>query len=738
MHTALKFRSIDINTHSDIKTRYLFLQTSYFMKNWKFKFIAALCLSILQVKIAYTQQVNFTLDTFIIKSIAELNYSYCAMDMNGDFLDDIVRVSESGIYIDYQQTNGQYEHIKYPLIVQAVPDWSICGGDIDNNGFNDLLFGNTFAVSIVMRADTGNDYIESVIPTPIFSQRTTMFDINNDGWLDAFVCHDAGQSLPLRNNGEGVLLADYSILPTANLPGNYSAIWTDYDNDGDGDLYISKCDPFAPPGNINRTNLLYRNNNDGTFSELGAVAGIDDNAQSWSTAFEDFDNDGDMDAFVVNHDSRNRFYLNSGDGTFVDIIDQTGIDPNDLGAFDNYGADFNNDGFVDILSGLTKQLYINNGDLTFTGQNVLVPGGGVGDFNADGFLDIIRGPYLLINRGNANKWLKINLRGIQSNKNGIGARIEMYGQWGKQIREVRSGQSYSPMSSLTTHFGLGNADSINKVVVKWPSGVVTVINAPQVNSTLFIEEEQCILPPFQITYNGNGNLCPNDTAFLVADHPGHIFWSNGQFGPIDTIINPGRYSATVIDSFGCLAYSDTIKIAELTFQGPVIADTTIGVGDSILLFATGENLYWFDQVAGGTLLDTGAYFQTPPLYLQTIYYVESHFEDLITHKICVSARVAVHVNIILSATDDTYFSSHFLVAPNPISEEFELLQKGYSPWSKLSVNVVNVLGEISVQKIFYPGQPLRINLEHLPSGIYTLLVQIDKSVVDKSLIVKID
>ncbi|MBK6784499.1 MAG: VCBS repeat-containing protein [Saprospiraceae bacterium] len=124
---------------------------------------------------------------------------------------------------------------------------------------------------------------------------------------------------------------DFSLINTSELPGNYSSVWTDYNNDGKADLYVSKCLPNTLPGHPARTNL-YKNLGSNQFQEVGAQAHVDDNAQSWTSVFEDFDHDGDMDFLVINHDDNNRFYRNNGDGTFTDIIEFTGIDVFDPGS----------------------------------------------------------------------------------------------------------------------------------------------------------------------------------------------------------------------------------------------------------------------------------------------------------------------------------------------------------------------------------------------------------------------
>lgn len=516
------------------------------------------------------QNVTFTNQSNLLNPISGFNYTDCTVDMNGDFLDDVVRVTSNEIYIDFQQADGTFQQTAFTTTLSNNPDWSICAGDIDGNGFNDLLFGGGSAVSFVMASDDGSSYTETYYPQYIFSQRSTMADIDNDGHLDAFVCHDVDQSHPYRNDGDGNMILDQSLIETFDRPGNYAAIWTDYDNDGDIDLYITKCKGGSISGDVDRTNLLYQNNGDGTFSEVGEQAGIGDNAQSWATVFEDFDNDGDFDAFVVNHDFKNRFYENNGDGTFTDIIETTNINPNDLGAWENVAGDFNNDGYMDIFSELSSSLYLNNGDMTFTGTSAPVTPGAIGDLNEDGFLDIVRGNNLFINDGNDNNWIKINPIGFESNLNGIGARVELYGDWGRQIREVRAGQSFSPMQSLQIHFGIGQATAIEKVVVKWPSGIITVLEDPEINTTIDIQEAGCLLPPSSLTVNGSLDFCPGDSVELIAPDGFSYSWSNNDTTQSTIITSAGTYSAILTDTAGCLSISDALEVSIIEDIEPTI------------------------------------------------------------------------------------------------------------------------------------------------------------------------
>jgi hypothetical protein len=554
------------------------------------------CLLTLDFQYHRAQNVLFTRQPDLLNPVSGFAaFADCATDMNGDFLDDVVRVGNKGIYIDIQQPSGNFNQYFYNLPLSAVPSWSICAGDIDNNGFTDLLLADLGQVSFVTANIDGSFYTERLMPDSVFSQRSTMADVNNDGWLDAFICDDLDQSAPFRNQGYGEMVKDTQLIRTTDQPGNYSAIWTDFDNDGDADLYITKCLAGALPGDVRRTNQLYRRNSDGSFFEMAALAGLDDNAQSWSTVFEDFDNDGDMDAFIVNHDMQNRLYRNNGDGTFTDVISGSGVNPDDLGAWENASGDFNNDGFMDIFSGLENELYLGNGNLTFTGVDAPVIPGAIADLNHDGFLDVVKGGQAWINDGNMNHWIKVNLRGLQSNRSGIGAKIELFGPWGVQVREVRSGQSFSPMGSLSAHFGLGQELSADSMVIRWPSGIITSISHLLADSTYLIPEASCILPTASLIESGADEICEGDSTTLLAPEGYTDYvWSTNDTTSSLVVNYPGYYYAILMDDSGCAGTTHPREIKLKNEVNPSIfspSGNIICQGDTLILYAQGGEQY---------------------------------------------------------------------------------------------------------------------------------------------------
>jgi len=439
--------------------------------------------------------------TYTTQTIGTINsaYNICVVDMNGDNKDDIVGINGTNMRIHYQgNTPGNFTVTDHTFSFSGstsaalVPNWSMAAGDYNRDGYNDLVLGNGSGATIITSINNGSIYSAFVPGQYIFSQRTNFSDLNNDGNLDIFVCHDIAPSCYYLNNGSGVLTFYQSTVTAGSMSiatttGNYATLFTDFDNDGDSDVFVSKCS--GPPCE------LYRYDGNNTYTNISASAGINVTPiQTWSSAIADFDNDGDMDIIITASASLHKYFRNNLDTTntaeegFTNITAGSGWDTNTATNIDNIAYDFDNNGFVDVLGGGSKIMF-NQGNSTFapvgyTGISV----GAVGDLNNDGFLDIQNGTTIRYAVPNGNNWIKFSLQGVQSNSNGIGARVEIYGSWGKQIRDIRSGEGFKYMSSLNAHFGIGTATSISQVIIRWPSGAVDVINNPGINQSLHVVE----------------------------------------------------------------------------------------------------------------------------------------------------------------------------------------------------------------------------------------------------------
>jgi len=445
--------------------------------------------------------------SFTSQPLANVNWDVGVADMNGDFLDDVISIGNTSIQILYQDASGTFVDANIPCETpENNPSWSLAIADYDANGYNDLLYGGGSGVTFMRANDDGTNYAQISGDEYVFSQRSNFVDINNDGNLDAFVCHDVEPNVFYMNDGVGNLTFNQGGLGDSASGGNYGSIWIDYDNDGDSDLFIAKC---RGGNNDIKINQLHQNNGDGTFTEIASEAGLADAVQTWSSAWGDFDNDGFMDVFVGASsfaDGHHKLMRNNGDGTFSDITAGSGFDTIQNTGRENVTYDFNNDGYLDIY-GAGGVIMMNNGDLTFTNSEISISNGPVGDLNNDGFVDIASPGTVHLNQPNANNWLKVGVIGVESNINGIGARVEVYSNLGTQIRDVKSGSGFEFMNTLNCYFGIGEDIEIETVIIRWPSGIVDQIDNPEINNTLIVEEGASLLGVDRVAFK-NFSLYP--------------------------------------------------------------------------------------------------------------------------------------------------------------------------------------------------------------------------------------
>ena len=203
------------------------------------------------------------------------------VDMNQDGLDDIVVLDGStNLFVLYQVGDGTFVDEFYGE-VSGSNQWGMCIADVDNNGHNDVFSGGAYDGVHYVRIYSQGDYEHVQLEDgSMFMQGCNIADINNDSWLDAFGCHDDAESRIWANNEEGNLdpandWIDMATTPESDNSGNYGSVWTDFDRDGDIDLFIAKCrqgvqDPFDP----RRINALFVNDGMGNYTEDAADRGL--------------------------------------------------------------------------------------------------------------------------------------------------------------------------------------------------------------------------------------------------------------------------------------------------------------------------------------------------------------------------------------------------------------------------------------------------------------------------------
>ncbi|WKZ66616.1 MAG: FG-GAP-like repeat-containing protein [Flavobacteriales bacterium] len=465
--------------------------------------------------------------TFTAVSIPGSGAIMGAVDMNDDGRDDAVAPGYTSFTVSHQQPGGGFTPTTYPTTAaDNTASWSFAVGDWDSNGHRDLLYGGGSGATFMKANADGTAYTEISFPEYIFSQRTNFVDINLDGHLDAFVCHDVDANVAFINDGLGNLTFTQGGYGTTC--GNYGSIFTDIDNDGAMDLFVAKCgcDP---------NDLMMLNDGVGAFTNVAPAQGLADGHQSWSSAWGDFDNDGDMDVLIgASSSGYHKLMLNDGAGGFSNATAASGMDTWSGQSIEWTAHDFNNDGWVDILGG--GALHYNNGNGTFSHDADAPDNHAIGDMNNDGFLDICTGSGYHRNGGNANNWIRINPVGSLSNRDAIGARVTITSALGTQIRDIRSGDGFRYMSFIGAHFGLGSDTQVEEVSIRWPNGDVEVIKGPAINTVHTIvqgtftsvpghEEPSFSIAPNpateQVTLSGYDPMAPVE----VLDATGKLVWS---------------------------------------------------------------------------------------------------------------------------------------------------------------------------------------------------------------------
>ncbi|MCB9318773.1 MAG: VCBS repeat-containing protein [Lewinellaceae bacterium] len=523
-------------------------------------------------------------------------------DFNGDHYPDLLRMRNGKSLEVGLMVPGDTVFVSYSTgVAHPSPAWCLVVGDVNNDGFKDIVTGGNSDQIILWKMGRDGQVIEKTIlpESNIYVQAANFVDINNDGWLDLFVCNDDGISRIYGNDGQGNLqpqtgwLNLQTTIPSDNS-GNYGSIWTDFDQDGDLDLYISKCKGAAQlPTDPRRINQLFVNYGPQGFKEEGVQRGLALGDQSWVSDFGDVDNDGDLDCIVFNHDPQSRLMINDG-GVFKDYTDSMGVKIEGL-LIQGFFRDMDNDGHLDIVVlGNAPYYYHNDGNYHFSGRSVCnaqytMTSGMVADFNGDGYMDIYGiygkdfvqpGPdydKLWIQKTGEYCWVTIGLEGTVSNRDGIGATIEIYSSVGKQIREVRAGEAYGVTASPEVYAGIGSDKGVEKVIVRWPSGIVDSFGYLPANKRYVFTEGQCRYLPVPMQYAGIPSICGGDSLTLSLPGWDSLVWSTGSTEPQLQVKASGIYFGKGILN-GCPQVSEPLRVVVDPVESPRISLS----GDSIL------------------------------------------------------------------------------------------------------------------------------------------------------------
>lgn len=353
----------------------------------------------------------------------------------------------------------------------------------------------------------------------------TVGDVNKDGFPDIYVANDYSSKDNLYiNNGNGTFtdkLEEYVLHISKHSMGTDIA---DFNNDAQLDIvtldmisednyrqkqlkWLSTYDLyhlFTESGLYHQVvrNTLQLNNGDGTFSEIGQLAGISHTDWSWSPLFADYDNDGFKDIFISNG-----YYRDGNDQDYVKYRSAKVIDA--AGGFPNVKK-------MDLVNQMkstriNNYIYKNNGDLTFSKKSTewgfrkssFSNGAAFADLDNDGDVDLITNNFneeAFLYRNNLEKldipknYLRIKLKGKGGNPKGIGAKVTIKTDDGIQYLENSPYRGYFSSSEGILHFGLGDLQTVNEIIVEWPEGKIQKLNNVEVNQVLTIEMKDLIEP----------------------------------------------------------------------------------------------------------------------------------------------------------------------------------------------------------------------------------------------------
>ncbi len=320
-------------------------------------------------------------------------------------------------------------------------------------------------------------------------------DLDKDGWTDLYVANDFGTDKVYRNNGDGSFV-DISLTAIGvDTKKGMNAELGDFDNDGFLDVFVTNItEPY-----LHECNMLWRNNGDGSFADISTALGTCDTRWGWGAKFIDYDNDGDQDLYVLNG------FISGGSKDYIDILMPIMLDSDvnlsdtmnwpPLGemSFSGYERNvlFRNEGgfsFEDVAAA-------NGVDIEMDGRGLMVA-----DLDNDGDQDMVvlnaNQPAVLFENvyPHPGAWITLELEGVQSNRNGFGARVTAFTPEGLFYRETNAGNGFQSQSTPLVHMGLGALTTVAELEVDWPSGERQYFQDVAANRRYFLREGQPLRP----------------------------------------------------------------------------------------------------------------------------------------------------------------------------------------------------------------------------------------------------
>ncbi len=413
--------------------------------------------------------------------------------------------------------------------------------DYDNDGDQDVLFSSARSVVYTNNGNLSGFTFSAgaldQIGDPISNRgwAGAWGDYDNDGFVDFIITHPQGfVGVPTtnhlyRNIGDGRFERIVSGDVVKDLAPYTVATWSDFDQDGDLDLFIGSGPANGNPAKDYLFKNMLQETGQPTLSRItdGIIATDLVDGQVWN--WIDYDNDGDLDAFLTNYGAANNNLYRNDNGSFLKMsAAQVGPIVSHKNSLANIWGDIDNDGDLDCFitrdGANTSLFFLNNGNGTFTQVDTTTiaqsasahVGASFGDYDNDGDLDLAvvntNHPTEMYRNAlnSANAWIEVSAVGSVSNRSAIGAKVRVKATVGGntywQMREISAQNSFNGQNMLRAHVGLGDALQIDSLLVEWPSGQSTVMTGVAVNQIVSLTEE---LPA--------GFLRPNFTADTVSE-----------------------------------------------------------------------------------------------------------------------------------------------------------------------------------------------------------------------------